>query len=309
MGRGRALKRLKREAAYLLIRAGVLLFRLLPRKAALTLGSNLGRIAPCLFRTEFRFAVDHLAIAFGKEKSPSEIRRLARESFRHAALNFVDAARIGVMSPEEIKAVCVPHGIDRAFGVVGKGTGVVGILSHTGCWEMLGSYLALSGIPFAAVTRRLYDPRLEDLLYRSRVGTGMRVIVRGRDTRDILRALSEGYFLAALIDQDTKVKGVFVDFFGKPAHTASGPAALALRYGHPVLPIFTYRDERGRHHICVYDCISIEETGDRDRDIEVLTAKCSKAIEGFIREHPEQWVWFHRRWKTRPEPAPEGVNP
>jgi KDO2-lipid IV(A) lauroyltransferase len=309
MGRRRALKRLKHESAYLLIGAVVRLFRLLPRKAALTLGSNLGRIAPCLFRTEYRLAVDHLANAFVKEKSRSEIRRLARESFRCAALNFVDAARIAVMSPEEIMAVCVPHGIDRALEVMGKGTGVVMISSHTGCWEMLGSYLILSGIPLAVVARRLYDQRLEDLLYRSRVGAGMRVILRGQDTRDVLRALREGYLLAALIDQDTRVKGVFVDFFGKPAHTASGPAALALRYGHPVLPVFTYRDKHNRHHICVYDCISIEETGDRDRDIEVLTAKCSQAIEGFVREHPEQWVWFHRRWKTRPEPPPEGVNP
>jgi len=309
MGRGKALKRLRRDAAYLLIIAVVRLFRFLPRRAALTVGSILGRIVPSLFRTEYRLAIDNLAIAFGKEKKPAEIHRLARESFRHAALNFVDTVRIGVMSPDEIMAVCVPHDLDRALEVVRKKTGVIGLTSHTGCWEMLGSYLALSGFPVAVIARKLYDPRLDELLYRSRVGVGARVIARGEDTRDILRALREGCILGILIDQDTLVKGVFVDFFGRPAHTASAPAALALRYGLPVLPIFTYRDRHHRHHICVRDCIDMEESGDRERDVTTMTAKCSMAIEEFIREHPEQWVWFHRRWKTRPEPTAGGDKP
>lgn len=307
MGRKRALKQMRRDAAYILIRSSVGIFRLLPRKAALTVGSVLGRFASRVFRAEYRLAVEHLTLAFGKERSASEIRRLARESFRFVALNFVDAVRIGVMSPDEIREVCVPHDIDRACALAGKGCGAILISSHSGCWEMLGSYLVLMGMPVAVVARRLYDPRLEEMLYRSRLGAGLRIISLGQNTRDILRALHEGYALGMLIDQDTRVKGVFVDFFGRPAHTPSAPAALALRYGLPVLPIFTWRDKQDRHHFCVRDFIRIEETGDSERDVAALTEECSRVIEEFIREHPEQWVWFHRRWKTRPEPAPEGA--
>ncbi len=170
-----------------------------------------------------------------------------------------------------------------------------------GCWEMLGSYLVASDIPLAVIARRLYDPRLEKELYHSRSHAGLRVISRGKNTRDIIRILKKGYFLGILIDQDIKVKGTFVDFFGHPAYTATAPAYLALRYKLPIIPFFTYRDEYHRHHACVGPPISIEETGDSNRDVEKLTAWCSQTIEKFIRQHPEQWIWFHRRWKTKPK--------
>jgi Kdo2-lipid IVA lauroyltransferase/acyltransferase len=306
MSRRRILRRFRRDSAFLLIRAAVVFFRLLPRRAALAVGSSLGRIAPLLFRREYRLAVSHLTLAFGNEKSQSEIRRIARESLRNAALNFTDTARIGAMTEEEIRSVCVPHDMDRAFAQLRKDRGVVCVSAHTGCWEMLGSYFVLSGIPSAVIARKLYDPRLETLLHRSRTGAGMRVISRGEDTRNIVRALREGYFLGILIDQDiSKTKGVFTDFFGMPALTVTAPAFLALRYDLPVMPIFTWRDENHRHHFSVGEPIPKDTTGDQERDIALLTARCSEAVESFIRGHPEQWVWFHQRWKTTP-PETEG---
>ena len=301
MARSKIVKRIRRDAAYIAIRLFVGSFRALPRHAALALASFFGRLAPYMFRNERRLAIEHLTIAFGEEKSPAEIAMLAHESFRYAALNFADTVRIGIMTADDIRAVCVPHHMERLKEAMAGGMGAIGLTSHAGCWEMLGSFIVADGVDLAVIARRLYDPRLEDMLYRSRSGAGLRVISRGRNTRDVIRALKEGCLLGVLIDQDMPVRGVFVDFFGRTAHTATGLASLALKYSVPVFPVLTYRDTEHRHHICIGEPIPVTRTGDTDRDIAELTALCSKATEDFIREHPEQWVWFHKRWKTRPE--------
>ncbi len=309
MGRSKIVKRIRRDAAYIAIRLFVGSFRALPRNTALSLAAFFGRIAPHVFRKERQLAIEHLTIAFGDEKSRSEIVKLAHESFRYAALNFADTVRIGTMTSDDIRAVCVPHDMYRLKDAMAGGKGAIGLTSHAGCWEMLGSFLVAEGVDLAVIARRLYDPRLENMLYRSRSGAGLRVISRGGNTRDVIRALREGCLLGVLIDQDMPVRGVFVDFFGHPAHTATGLASLALKYSVPVFPVFTYRDKEHRHHICIGESIPVERTGDTERDIAALTARCSKATEDFIRAHPEQWVWFHRRWKTRPEDAArEGGN-
>ena len=295
------IKRFRRECAYILILTVVWFFRLLPRGAALRVGSMIGSMVPYAARKEYRLAVEHLTIAFGNEKSTQEIRELAREVFRSLVSNFVDTIRLKVMTQEEIINVCIPHNKDRFFEVYNKGKGIIAMSGHVGCWEMMGSYLAAIGIKTEAIAKKLYDPRIEQLLFDSRVSGGMKVLSRGENTRDIIRALRKGHLVGMLIDQDTKIRGEFVEFFGKPAYTATGPALLSLRYGIPIVPLFTCRDKNHKHHIYMGDAVAIEPTGDMERDISELTVLLSKVTEYFIREHPEQWVWFHRRWKTQPE--------
>ena len=268
---------------------------------ALSIGSVLGKIIPYFARKELKLAVRHLTIAFGSEKEEKEILRLAHETFRQIAMNFVDTVRIRIMSHDDVIKVCVPHHFDRLRDAMKKGHGVIVLASHTGCWEFSGAYLAVKGIPLSAVVRRLYDPRFEDMLIETREYTGIYVISRGEGTRDIVRVLKKGDVVGILVDQDTKVKGVFVDFFGRHAHTATAPALLSLRYNSPIIPVLTYRDKEHRHHVCIGEPVTIESTGDIEQDIIEITAKCSRVTEQFIREHPEQWVWFHERWKTKPE--------
>ena len=298
-------KRIKNDIIYIAVRLIIGFFRILPRRAALGLGSLLGRIAPYLTVKEYRRAVEHLTLAYRSEKDPSEIKRLAHETFRFMAMNFVDTVRLKVMKPEEMKSVCVSHNIDHLLNALDKGHGVIGLVSHSGCWEIIGYYLSSVGISTSAVARKMYDQRLEKMLLDTRTSGGIKIISRGHDTRDIIRVLKNGEFLAMLVDQDTKVKGVFVDFFGRPAYTATAPALLSLKYKSPIIPIYTYRDNEHRHHIIVGETVTIEPAGDSAKDILALTAACSKTTEDLIRRHPEQWVWFHRRWKTKPGDVPE----
>jgi len=310
MARNRHIKRLKRTASYYLIRAIIGFFRILPRRTALGIGALVGRIAAIVAVRERRLARTHLAVAFGKEKPPEEIDRIARDMFRNLALNFVDTVRVGDMTPGELEDICVPHDMERLRRALDGGGGAIGLTSHTGCWELLGAYLTAVGVPLSVIARRLYDSRLERLLIESRERSGIENITRGQDTREVLRALKRGRLLGILIDQDyVNVKGVFVDFFGKPASTAVAPAVLSLKYGVPVVPVLTYRDDRHRHHVCIGEPLTIQSTGDTEADIEAMTAVYSRAIEAFVREHPEQWVWFHERWRTKPGPAKHDGSP
>lgn len=294
-------KRLRRDAAYIVIVTLVTFFRILPRRAALAIGSFVGRMIPYVARKEYRLAVENLTIAFGKEKSSGDIEKLAHESFRYLALNFIDTVRLKVMTNADVINVTVPHGVDHLHSAFAEGKGIIGLTSHAGCWELLGVYLTTLNVPISAIAARLYDHRLEKMLVDNRISGGIKNISRGQDTREIIRSLKQGYLVGVLIDQDiSKIRGDFIDFFGKTALTPTGPAILSLKYNVPIVPILTYRDTNHRHHACIGEPVVIERTGDFERDVSTLTAACSKVIEDFIREHPEQWVWFHRRWATRP---------
>jgi len=293
------IKRIKNDFIYIIIRAAIGSIRLVPRSVSIILGSALGRIAPYIARNEYNLAVEHLRIAFGSEKKEQDIRRLARETFRYLAMNFVDTARLIKINRKELHNISIPHNIERMKEAFNRGKGGILLTSHTGCWEIMGAYLTSIEIPIAAISRKLYDPRLERMIMETREHNGMENITRGSNTRDIIRTLKKGSILAILVDQDTKIKGTFVDFFGKPAYTATAPAQIALRYKIPIIPVFTYRDTDHNHHICVKEPIEPKTTDYNDSDVNELTAHISKVMESFIREHPEQWVWFHRRWKTK----------
>ncbi|MFC1490846.1 lysophospholipid acyltransferase family protein [Candidatus Latescibacterota bacterium] len=305
MARSKIVKKIRIEIAYLFVRLTVGIFRILPRRVALGVGSVLGRIIPYFAVKDLKLAADHLKIAFGDVKTDAEIMSMARETFRQIAMNFVDTVRIRSMSHDELKKLSVPHNMERLRDALAGGNGVIVLASHTGCWEWSGGYISIMGTPLSAITTKMYDPRLEKMLVETREYAGISVVSRGDNTRDILRTLKNKGAVGVLVDQDTKVKGEFVDFFGQPAHTATAPAILSMRYNSPIIPVLTYRDSQHRHHICIGEPVTIEPSGDSEQDILEITRKCSKVTEDFIREHPTQWVWFHKRWKrvqgTRPE--------
>lgn len=300
MANNKVIKKIRRDIAFHLISFFIKFFRLIPRRVGLTIASVLGRIAPFVARKEYRLAVRHLTMAFGGEKSPDEIRTLAREVFRNLAMNFADTVRVGALTSEELEAMYNPVNVEEVWRRIDTSHGVILLMAHLGCWESMAAYLCSHGVRLSAIARKLYDPRLERLLYESRTSVGIHIISRGGNTRDIVKCLKSGGALGILVDQDINVKGEFVNFFGRPAHTAISPALLSFKYGSSLLLCVDYRDNSHKHNL-ILKPIEFERTGDTKKDVTDLMQRVSSELEQVIREHPEQWVWFHKRWRTQPE--------
>jgi len=187
-----------------------------------------------------------------------------------------------------------------------RGKGLIAVTGHLGNWELIPVYFSLKGIPVNVIARRLNDPRLDRLVVGYREKRGIRNIDRDLGARTAFRCLRRGEALGVLIDQDTRVESVFVDFMGRQASTPVGPAALAMRTGAPVVPVATYRDRDGRHIIEVGAPIELAAEGTERELLRENTERLSKAVEKYILCHPEQWVWIHERWKTEPPAVRHG---
>jgi Kdo2-lipid IVA lauroyltransferase/acyltransferase len=176
------------------------------------------------------------------------------------------------------------------------------LTGHCGNWELLAAALNSRGLGMLVVAREIEEPGLQTMLLDLRTRFGTRTIVRGAPgaARALLGALRGAGALGMLIDQDTRVEGVFVDFFGRPAWTPVGAAELASRFDAAVLPTFIARLPDGSHHARIHAELSLPS------DSTAATALMTSRIEAQIREYPDQWVWLHRRWRRRPaEPGLE----
>jgi len=175
------------------------------------------------------------------------------------------------------------------------------ITAHCGNWELLNALLGCSGIPMTIAVRELFDPRLDLIVTRLRARFGADVIARGHGAgRRLAAALAANRVVGLLIDQDIRdIPGVFVPFFRRPAWTPSGAAVLSLRAGAPAVPAFIHRRADGTHRVEIQPPLPVPQTDNESEAVRLLTANATAMIERQVRAHPEQWVWMHRRWRTR----------
>lgn len=276
------------------------LARVLPRRALLALGGLLGALAGRVDRRHAAVARGNLASALGAELGPEERERLLRACWRHFGRITLDALAFPRLRARDVGRVLVPEGEEHIREAFARGRGVLVFSAHFGHWEAGAILFGQLGYPFAVITRPLDNPILERLLARLRRGTGNAVIHKKRAVRETLKALASGAGVAILIDQDARDEGVFVPFFGRPASTTPTLALLALRTDAVVLPVFARVEPDGRIAVHAEPPLAIAPTGDRESDIVRLTAACTAVVERWVRRHPEQWLWMHRRWKTRP---------
>lgn len=293
-------KYIKHRFAYLAILAGIRLIRLLPRNAAMAVMRVVAVLYYHLSNQNRQRAIQHLTLALGNEKSREEIRRLARNVFRHFAVAGVDAIRIPQLIEKGMDSFVTAENFHIIDNALAEGKGILVLTGHFGNWELMGAYVAQKGYPIKVIGAPLDNPWLDRFLVDMRNRAGYANIMRGDGARAIIRALKSGHMLAMLIDQDTKVNGVFVDFFGKKAHTAVGPVVLAERFGAPIIPVFMRMKPDLTYHIECFPPVPLTWTGNKEKDILVNTQKCSDVYEAVIRRYPEQWAWMHRRWRKKP---------
>lgn len=284
----------------------------IPWKLGIAIGAWVGASAWRLLPSARRLALENLAAAFPDltEKDRSAIGRSAMINLGRSGMEMLMLSR---RRRARIEDWCTIEDETRLRDALAGGRGVVFVTGHTGNWELLAALVARRGYPATVVATPVYDPRLDDLLIAARAAQGVETISRGSTSaaRQLLSALRRNAFLGMLIDQDTDVDGAFVPFFGRPAYTPTGAAALALRTGAAVVCGFLVREGSHRHRMVVEGPITLIRTGDHERDVVQNTAQFTGLIERHIRAFPDQWVWFHRRWKRQPATVPpnEGNTP
>jgi KDO2-lipid IV(A) lauroyltransferase len=281
-------------------------FCFIPEKVALFLGARIGDLLRLLLRTKVRIMRENLALSDLSSGKEGTGRELGRKVFRHFGVLGVEFLRLPVLADDMVRRRVTIEGLSRFNEAYARGKGVILLSGHIGNWEM-----SLRRIDLEApgkvhpVIRRIKNPVVHKFVdeHRRRYGKGESILA-DLGVRPLVKALSKGDVLVVLLDQNAGVgEGEFVPFFGRPACTYSSLAKLSLFLGIPVLPASSHRRPDGTHHATIHPPIFPVSDLSQEEGIRILTALYTKAIEEMIRPHPEQWIWMHRRWKTRP-PGP-----
>lgn len=270
---------------------------------AVFLGGFFGGLAYAILPKYRNITLDNLRSAFADEKSEKEIKQIARDVFCNLGKTAVECLNLRKLNQEDISQLVEDRGISTLKKALSRAKGVIAVGSHLGNWEMCAAYAASADLDSTVIARRIYYHYYNNFLVSIRNSKGVKTLYRDdkRVLRKSLEILNSNKILAIVPDQDVdSVDGVFVNFFGRKAYTPTGPVNLAMLSGAPLIPAFTVR-KNGRLHFITDQPIYVESSGDRKKDILEYTQKWSDVVERYIRMYPSQWVWMHRRWKTKPE--------
>lgn len=272
----------------------------LPRSVALTLGGWLGVLGFWFASQERRLACEHIrqSLDITDER---QVKTIAKKCFKNLGKTVVEFMQFSHINPEQIQKCVSFEGIQHVENALAKGKGAIILTGHFGNWELLAASISAAVAPLSPIVRELRSPRLNALVSRYREKAGYTTIDRDTGVRQALRCLKRNELLGIVADVDTTVNGVFVDFFGRPAYTPYSPVAFALKTGAAILPSFIVRQPDGRHRAIIEPPLSLERCDVKEKELVFNTQKFTKIIESYIRKNPEQWIWMHRRWKTRPK--------
>lgn len=248
-------------------------------------------------------AEESLTIAFGQEKSPQQIKSILRECFANLGKGMIELIYF-MAHPELITrnvAIEGKHYLDEAFA---QGKGVVAVSAHFGNFPLMLLYLAQSGYGTHAIIRQTRDEKIEKYFQNLRSSLGLHTIYshpRQECVLQSIKALRGNELVFIPLDQNFGTgAGVFVDFFGQKAATATGPVVFALRTGSPIVPMFIVREKDDTHRLIIDAPLTIEKQVDEKQTIAHNVARITQVIERYIRQYPQEWGWMHRRWKSRP---------
>lgn len=277
---------------------------LVPMAAVRTFGGAVGLLAYLLDGRRRRTALENLEHAFPGRTIDAR-RALVRAMFSHFGALLFELIKFDSYSREQMLAATEVEGEERLRQAQAQGRGILIFTGHFGYWELLAMAHALRMPPMTVLARPLDNPSLHAALEDIRTSTGNAVIYRQGAVRRILRSLGRGGIVGVLIDQHLhSTDAVDVDFFGRPAATTSALAALALRTGAPVIPVFALPLPGGRYRF-VYEHPVDPPQADTPDAVREFTQRCTDVLEMYVRRHPELWMWMHRRWREREAPAHE----
>ncbi len=304
--KGKILIRIEYEAA----RAGLVLMGVLPRAAAIQLSTWILKLLPHVMKGLRRTGVKNLEIAF-PEKSIAEREKILSGTFENLGRVLGELSQVGKFTREKLTEMIDFDLDDESKDLYARnkaeGRGVLITTGHLGNWELLVLGFAALYEPISYLARPLDNPRIDDMLKDRRTRFGNNPINKTNSAMLAIKTLREGGILGILSDVNAHPKeGVFVPFFGVPACTASGAAMMAIRANAIIFPTFCVWDKNIKRYKFVHgSVIEPTKTGNLKHDIFETTVAYTAEIEKIIRAYPDQWLWIHKRWKTRPVPQSE----
>ena len=272
-----------------------------PRSVARSVGAGIGAVAYHALPRLRRIGLRNLQLAF-PEKSLYERKDILRAMYRSLGWQLAEFCHMSRLTLPEASIYIRYEGLEHYQAAKARGHGVLVLTGHLGAWELSSFFHSLAGYPMRMVIRRLDNPAVDALVNRIRCLHGNQVLHKDDFARGLLNAMRAGEAVGILMDTNmTPPQGVFVDFFGHAACTGSGLARVAQRTGAAVLPGFLlwHADEK-KYVLHFLPALTLVNTGYAEADALANTQICTKVLEDVIRQHPEQWLWVHRRWKTRP---------
>jgi len=274
---------------------------LIPLKWRISLFEGLSRLIYALDDRHRRIALRGLTLAF-PEKDLKERNAIARSAFRNLARVAAEFFSLPRLNEKNFTRYITFEGLENFQKAYEKEKGILILTAHFGNWEWMAALFPLqSHHPVHVVVRPLDSRFLDSMVEQLRMRTGNQAIPKQKAMGQILRLLKAGEIVGILLDQNMAwQEGVFVDFFGEKACTNTGMALLALKTGTPVLPAFNIRQKDGRYRVVIEPEIPLVRTGDKERDVMENTQRFTQIIERYVRNYPDQWLWLHQRWKTRP---------
>jgi KDO2-lipid IV(A) lauroyltransferase len=288
---------------------GLKLLGLLPRPAARFAGACFAATAYAIRAPLRRAAIFNLKLAF-PDWTDAQRRKAARGMIRQVGWMAGEFSQFPKYTRENIERIVLLDGFENFDAARRRGKGVLFLTGHMSAWELAPFAQALYGHPLHFLVRPIANRRVNALINGYRCRSGNRPIEKNRSARSILKVLGDGGTVGILADHNTTLEeGVFVDFFGIPASTTSGLARIALRTDAAVVPGFLSWDaQRRKYRLRFEPAVELTRSGNEELDVRDTTQRFMRVVEEYVRRYPDQWLWAHKRWKTRP-PGEKPVYP
>ncbi|MBI3554242.1 MAG: lysophospholipid acyltransferase family protein [Elusimicrobia bacterium] len=274
-------------------------FRLFSWEAAQSVGAAVGGSLRRVNARRWKITLDNLAAAF-PEKSPAQREAIALQAWRNAGRIAAEFVKSRHMSPEDLARVIIYENLEKVDALLKEKKGIIFNIGHMGNWEMAGIDFTARGYPLGVVGRVMKNPAIDGWVRSTRSRFGAAVFPHRSPFFPAVKWLKRNGIVAVLIDHSIHEGGIFVPFFGRPAVTSPLSALLAVKAGCPIISVRVQRHGPG-FKIRFEGPLRHDPAADPDREVERLTAEMTKALEGFVRERPGEWLWGHNRWKRKPE--------
>lgn len=303
-------KTFARFAAWMGLRTCSLIIKVIPTRYLYDFACGIGVLGYTLVGKLRKIALDSLKTAFGNEKSPEELREIARDCFVFLAKSAIELMFL-MDRPDLLKKRVDFAQEENLKAALARGKGVILVSAHFGNFPLMMAKLSLEGYPVSGIMRPMHDERAEKFFLKKRDSMGVKTIYsqpRSVCVQNTLNTLRQNELVFIPIDQNFGTGGVFVNFFGKKAATATGPAVLARRTQAAILPCFIIRQKDDRHKIIFEPAIELAENANQKEAVIINIQRLTDVIERYIRNYPAEWGWIHRRWKSQMSPTHKSLN-